>query len=104
MAVSELQAYRVGLVFLLLRCIRGSNGIPVFMKYTISNWSSFCTDFPAFCSGLVSHCEKLCKQKGRYSSGLFLNAVLVVLCALRMCVDSQHGDHRVADNLGGGGW
>ncbi len=27
MAVSELQAYRVGLVFLLLRCIRGSNGI-----------------------------------------------------------------------------
>ena len=60
----ESAGYLFLLSFVLLRFTRGQAGVPVVCDYILDQWSVFVHDFDAFCSGLLRHCEAVCKEKG----------------------------------------
>ena len=51
-------------VFLLLKFVRGYDGIPVVMNCIAKKWRLMRTDFEKFCISLVSHCESVARREG----------------------------------------
>jgi hypothetical protein len=57
--------YKLSLVFVILRCTRGTVGITIVGQYCVQHWQQFVSSFDDFCIGLVRYCRQVCKQKGK---------------------------------------
>ena len=86
-------AFRIALLFLVLRGTRGLLGVPAVCDYTLGHWEVFLHDFASYCRGLGSHCVKMCKKCGSpvlsHNEGLH-----VKLSGIHFLRTLRNGKHR----------
>ena len=51
--------------WLILKCVRGTQGVQHIGKFLVANYEEMVDDFPAFCTHLIQHGEELCASTGR---------------------------------------
>ena len=51
--------------WLIMRCVRGTQGVTHIGKFLVANYQEMVDDFPAFCTHLIEHGEELCEKYGK---------------------------------------
>ena len=51
--------------WLILKCVRGTQGVQHIGKFLVANYREMVHDFPAFCTHLIQHGEELCAKYGQ---------------------------------------
>ena len=94
---SQRQGFHLFLSLMLARCTRGEYGAPFVIKYIVTHWTTFTSDFAGFCKGLVKAARDYCRTMGStylahhdglaaaFSGQQFLATLLKKRCRDNLC-------------------